>query len=255
MATFALDFITRHADRPFFLYGAFTLPHSDYDIPDLGQYADRPWSADEKAYAAMVTRFDTDLGRILALLQQLGIDRDTVIFCCSDNGPWAGIASRFNSSGGYRGYKADLYEGGIRSPMIVRWPGQVPAGSSDVPWYFADFMPTAAELAGAAAPAEIDGLSVASLLRGGSGQEIEAQRDYFYWEWPARHAGAATRCRALRQGAWKVLEPAPDAPLELYDLENDPGETTDRAGAEPARVQALAALMEEAHVDSPHWIW
>jgi arylsulfatase A-like enzyme len=256
MMDFALDFISGHAHQPFFLYGSFTLPHADYDIPDLGPYADMPWSDDEKAYAAMVSRFDDDLGQIRALLRNLGIERDTLIFCCSDNGPWEGLAGRFNSAMGLRGAKTNLYEGGIRAPMIVSWPGHVPAGPvSTVPWYFGDFMPTAAELAGVQPSAEHDGISLVPHLLGGSGQDIVQSRDYFYWEYPARYAGAATRCRALIRDGWKVVEPAPDAPLELYHLDVDPGETTNLAADNPSLTAELAGLMDEAHVDSPHWEW
>lgn len=153
---FALKFIDEHAapdgDEPFFLYLAYTIPHSKYEIPSTDPYSDRDWNQDEKVHAAMVTRMDRDIGRITSLLKEREIDKQTIVFFCSDNGAARRWEGRFDSSGELRGRKRDLYEGGIRTPMIVRWPGQVPAGRVDheAIWYFPDVLPTLADLAGVA---------------------------------------------------------------------------------------------------------
>jgi len=118
---FALDYIRRHEDEPFFLYLPYTIPHANYEIPSTEPYTDKPWPADAKVHAAMITRMDADIGRIMSLLKELAIDKQTLVFFCSDNGAaqrWEGI---FDSSGPLRGHKTDLYEGGIRTLMIVRW--------------------------------------------------------------------------------------------------------------------------------------
>jgi len=125
---FALDFIRKNHNNPFFLYLPYTIPHADYVVPSIEPYTDRAWKEEEKIFAAMVTRMDKDVGRIMQLLKELKIDEKTIVFFCSDNGAarrWEGV---FDSSGPLRGYKRDLYEGGIRTPMIIRWPGKVEAG-------------------------------------------------------------------------------------------------------------------------------
>ncbi|MHC4681634.1 MAG: arylsulfatase, partial [Planctomycetota bacterium] len=187
---FALDF-----------YLPYTIPHARYEIPSTEPYTDKPWSADAKVHAAMITRLDGDIGEMTKLLKELDLDKETVVFFCSDNGAarrWDGV---FDSSGPLRGHKGDLYEGGIRTPMIVRWPGRVQAGkTSDSPWYFADVMPTLAELAGAKPPANIDGISVVPTLLG------KAQRTddrFLYWEFPAGKFQQAVRWRD-----YKAVRPA-----------------------------------------------
>ncbi|MGB2862181.1 MAG: arylsulfatase, partial [Sedimentisphaerales bacterium] len=164
---FALDFVRRHKAGPFFLYLPYTIPHAKYEIPSTEPYTDKSWPDDAKVHAAMITRMDADIGRMMSLLKKLAIDEKTLVFFCSDNGAakrWDGI---FDSSGPLRGHKTDLYEGGIRTPMIARWPGKVPAGkTSDAPWYFADVMPTFADIAGATRPSNIDGISILPTLLG-----------------------------------------------------------------------------------------
>ncbi|MDH7571550.1 MAG: arylsulfatase, partial [Armatimonadota bacterium] len=159
----ALEFVQRQGGRPFFLYLAYTIPHANnernrqsgegMEVPSDAPYSDRPWPQPEKNKAAMITRMDADIGRLMELLKTQGIDRDTLVFFSSDNGPHregSNDPKFFKSSGPLRGIKRDLYEGGIRVPMVVRWPGRVPAGrTSAFPWAFWDFLPTAAEVAGA----------------------------------------------------------------------------------------------------------
>ena len=165
---FALNFIRRHASERFFLYVPYTIPHAAFEAPDLGAYQDKPWPEEKKAIAAMETRMDRDIGLILDLLDELGIADDTIVFFCSDNGSATDIDEYFGGTGPFRASKGSVYEGGIRTPMIVRWPGRVPAGkvNESEAWYFADFLPTAAELAGTAIPPKLDGISVLPTLLG-----------------------------------------------------------------------------------------
>ena len=182
--TYAQDWIQRDVlrwvraqkEKPFFLYYAITLPHGRHEINDLGAYADRPWTPQQKAYAAQVTRLDRDVGALLDLLRELGIEKNTLVMLAGDNGasfgPDSEMGRLFHKDGsGLRGYKRSLYEGALRQAALARWPGTVPAGRvSDEPWAFWDFLPTAVELAGAKIPAGFkpDGLSLVSFLKGGT---------------------------------------------------------------------------------------
>ena len=242
---FALDFVTRHAREPFFLYVPYTIPHGAYEVPDLGFYRDKPWTKKERAYAAMVSRMDGDIGRLLALLDELDLKDRTLLFFCSDNGAannWPGV---FDSNGPLRGKKRDVYEGGIRVPMIVSGPG-VPAGQvSDVPWSFADLLPTLADLVDANIPEGVDGMSVLPLLQG---EAQDLSKRLLYWEF---YEGGFKQ--AARRGPWKAVRLAHDRPLELYDLRVDIGEQENLARREPQLVAEFEASMEAAHVPSPHW--
>lgn len=243
---FAVDFVRRHRDRPFFLYVPFTIPHAELEVPSQEPYTDRDWPEAAKTFAAMVTRMDRDVGRILDLLEELGIDRDTLVIFTSDNGSPEGGGAMFRSNGGFRGRKGSLHEGGLRIPMIARWPGRVPAGGvSDRPWYFADLLPTLADLAGARLTAPIDGVSIAATLRG----EVQDLSDRtIYWERPVPKFQ-----QAARRGRFKALRPAANAPLELFDLEADPGETRDVAAEQPEVAAAFETFLATARVGSPHW--
>jgi len=254
----ALAFVERHRDRPFFLYLALTIPHANneagqrgMEVPDLGAYADRPWPEPQKGLAAMISRMDRDVGRLLALLAQLGIDEQTLVLFTSDNGPHAeggNDPAFFSSSGPLRGIKRDLYEGGIRVPLIARWPGRAPQGrESDHVGYFGDFLATAAELAGAEVSGEHDGISLVPTLTGRA--EAQATHDYLYWEFYGRETA-----QAVRRGRFKaVRRPMLTGELELYDLEADLGETRDVAGDHPGVAAEIARLMDEAHTPSPLW--
>lgn len=220
----ALDFIRENKDGPFFLLYPMTLPHGRYENDDLGNYKDKPWSEKEKNYAAMVTRLDHDLGEMLDLLKELGIDDNTL-------------------GGKLRGFKRGMYEGALRQAAMAWWPGQVPAGRvSDEPWAFWDFLPPAVELAGGEMPEDLktDGHSLVSYLKGGAAPE----RDYFYWELHERRT-----IQAIRFGDWKAVRNGPKAEVELYDLAKDPGETTDLADKEPELVGKAIKLMAEARTD------
>lgn len=248
-----LKWVRAHKDQPFFLYYAVTLPHGNFEIDDVGQYAARTnWSAQQRNYAAMVTRLDADVGQLFQLLKDLGLDEKTIVFLAGDNGssfaPNSPMGRRFaQAANGLRGFKRELYEGGLRQAALVRWPGQVPAKHvSDEPWAFWDFLPTALELAGAEHPSglKVDGLSLVSMLKGGPAPK----RDYFYWE-----LHETKSLQAVRFADWKAVKNGPSAKVELYDLKSDPGETNNVAAANPNLVAKAVAYMKEAHVDDPNW--
>jgi len=244
---YALDFITQHQDTHFFLYVPYTIPHDRYEIPDTIPYQDKPWSWEEKVYAAMVTRMDSDVGRILDTLRQLGIDEKTMVFFCSDNGAAQFWEGRFDSSEPLRGRKRDMYEGGIRTPMIVRYPGSIPAGGvSELPWYFADMMPTMAHLLGQSLPQTTDGINVWPAITGDTTWSPEDRS--MYWEFHERGFQ-----QAARYGDWKAIRLAPDSALELYNLRADPSETQNVADTHPAIVQQMETYLDTARTESVDW--
>lgn len=245
----ALGFIKENKDRPFFLYGAFTLPHfsaesEDPDglaVPSTDPYTEKDWSAKAKKYAAMIHRLDRDVGRILSLLEALCLADTTLVIFTSDNGGHEGTPEHLNTSGPLHGFKRDLTEGGIRVPMIARWPGRIPADvSSDEMIAFWDMLPTFAELAGTEAPPGIDGISIVDALTGG---RVAEPHNYLYWDYG--------HCRdrydqAVRMGDWKGVRLGRDSRIELYNLERDIGETTDVAEHHPDIVEKMESIMEEA---------
>ena len=194
----------------------------------------------------MITRMDADVGRIMTLLKELGIDEQTLVFFCSDNGAarrWEGI---FDSSGPLRGHKGDPYEGGIRTPMIVRWPGKVPAGkTSDAAWYFADVLPTLAELAGVKPPPNVDGISVLPVLLG---KKQNPGDRFLYWEFfdPAFQ-------QAVRWRNYKAVRLAQSKSLELYNLAEDIAEEQNVAAQHPEVVARIERYLATARTDSPNW--
>jgi arylsulfatase A-like enzyme len=271
-------FIERKDQRPFFIYLNYTVPHAELRVPDdsmsqfRGRYAEKPFEnpkADAQqsgarpdtpslgyrsqptpmaAFAAMVTRMDRDVGRIMDLLRERGIERQTLIMFTSDNGPHregGADPAYFKSAGGLRGIKRDLYEGGIRVPSIVRWVGTVPAGRvSDHVWAHWDVLPTFADLAGARAPEGLDGRSMARTLRG----EPQAAQPFLYWEFHERGFQ-----QAVRMGRWKAVRLKPDAPLEVFDLEADPREGRDVAAAHPDIVAKVETYLKRARTESARW--
>jgi arylsulfatase A-like enzyme len=192
------------------------------------------------------------VGQVLDLLAELKLDTNTLVLVAGDNGssfePTSEMGRRFDqASNGLRGFKRELYEGGLRQAAFARWPGVVPAGRvSEEPWAFWDFLPTAAELAGARLPAGFrpDGLSLVSFLKGGPAP----QRDYFYWE-----LHETMPLQAVRFGNWKAVRNRHDRPLELYDLATDAAEAHNVAAAHPELVAKAAGLMQAAHLDDPNW--
>jgi len=201
----------------------------------------------------MVTRLDTDVGRLLAKLKELKIDDRTMIVVMGDNGsavaPDSANGKFFDQSCGLQGHKRSMYEGGLRQAAIARWPGVIPAGRvSDEPWAAWDLMATNAEMLGATLPAgaRTDGVSVLPLFKGGKAPV----RECFYWE---LHEGRSGFIQAVRFGDWKAVRNGVDTPIELYDLAADPGEKKDVAQAHADVVARAQALMKREHVDDPNW--
>jgi arylsulfatase A-like enzyme len=252
----ALSFIEQHREDPFFLYLAYTIPHfSDYPkdtpehfiVPSDEPYTNKDWPQIAKNYAAMITRMDRDVGRIMKLLKKFGIDENTIVFFTSDNGPYKGSPipiEFFDSNGVLRGGKRDVYEGGIRVPMIVRWPGKIAAGRvSNQVWAFWDFLPTAAELAGLPIPKGIDGISMLPVLLG----RKQKSHDYLYWDYG--HV-RKTYKQAVRTGDWKAVRNGAGAQVELYNLKDDVGETKNVASKHPEVVSKIKGIMRAARTDS-----
>jgi len=250
----ALEFVQGHAQEPFFLYLAYTIPHANnergrdtgdgMEVPTDEPYSARNWPQPMKGHAAMITRLDRDMGTLVSLLRDLGIERDTIVFFTSDNGPHkegGADPEFFHSSGPLRGLKRDLYEGGIRVPMLVRWPGMIQPGVSDFPWAFCDFLPTACQLGGATAPEGIDGHSVLPSLFG----RPQEPPEFLYWEFHERGFE-----QAVRHGRWKAVRHGLDKPLELYDLAEDPGETRNAATDQPQVVAEVEEYLRRARTES-----
>lgn len=234
-----LAFIRRNKDRPFFCYAPWTPPHGKYQIPQAEpaweMYKDKDWPNNPKVVAAMDTMLDRHVGELLALLKELRIDERTIVFFCSDNGAAARYDGVLDSSGPLKAFKRSMYEGGIRVPMIVRWPGRIEPGTeSALPCYFADMMPTFAELAGALkyVPADIDGLSIVPTLLGRD--DKQKKHECLYWEW-GRYNWARRKnepggpAQAVRMGKFKAVRPKAGVPFELYDLSRDISETNNIA--------------------------
>ena len=248
----ALAFVRRSKDKPFFLYLPYTIPHQKLQVPDLGPYKDKAWPEKTKIMPAMVTRMDRDVGRLMALLKELGIDDDTVVFFTSDNGGaftgkfFGGSWGMFKSNGVLRGGKGSLYEGGIRVPMIVRWPGKVKAGTvSDHPWAFWDFLPTAGALAGAQPPDSIDGISMVPAIL----DQADAPRhELMYWEYRTNRFQ-----QAVRMGDWKAIRFGTKERMRLHNLKSDPTESKDVAKEHPEVVAKIEAHMATARTESYHW--
>lgn len=240
----------RDKEKPFILYLSFQGVHTPMDGKISETYADKEWPEVEKVFASMLEKVDTNTGRLLAELEKLGLEENTVVFFTSDNGPHleGGHDDKyFHSSGMIRGAKRDLTEGGIRVPFIARWPGVVTARSeNDHISAFWDMLPTFAEIGGAKVSNKVDGLSFVPTLKG----KRQKEHDYLYWE-NQEYGGQ----QAVRQGDWKLFRIGvmenPDAPWQLFNLIADPAELHDLSSQYPERVQSLAKLAAEAHEPSP----
>ncbi len=249
----AIEFLKNNKNRRFFLYLSYNNPHSPLEISDLGPYADKDWPDHIKTYAAMVHKLDRNMGKLMQMLKELKIDDKTIVFFCSDNGPRSEptkiqteVADFFDCNGPLRGYKRDLYEGGIRVPMIVRWPGKVFAGkTSDVPWYFADVLPTAADLAKAELPKNIDGKSIVPVLLG---KQQDIGDRFLYWEY--FESGFQ---QAVRWKKWKAIRLKRGEPLVLFDLSKDLAEQHNVASEHPDVVAQIEEYLKTARTESLNW--
>ncbi|WP_298866684.1 arylsulfatase [uncultured Gimesia sp.] len=244
----AFNFIKRNAKNRFFLQAHYTIPHANneggratgdgMEVPEYGEYAEREWPAPEKGFAAMISRLDRDLGTLVDLLKELNLEKNTVIFFTSDNGPHQEGMHQvdfFNSNGALRGYKRDLYEGGIRVPLIVKWPGKVQAATtSDHISAFWDFLPTACDLAGIKPPQNIDGISYLPAMLGKS----QPAHDSLFWKYRGK--------LALRTGKWKAVQIGPQKTLELYNLDTDIGEQHNIATKHPKIVEQMQQKIQNS---------
>jgi len=265
----ALRFVREVAaatDKPFFLYLPFTIPHLSIQVPEssLAQYEGKIPEAPHQhgsgyqrhpspraGYAAMVSHMDRDIGRIIDLLEELALSDDTLILFTSDNGPTfkrlgGADSDFFNSSGPLRGRKGMVYEGGIRVPLIARWPGRIPEGrEAEHVAAFWDVLPTLCEITGTEAPDDIDGISFVPTLFGAEGQR---KHDYLYWEFPSYGYQ-----QAVRSGDWKAVRhnvQRDDSRFELYNLHHDLGEAHNVAAEHPEVVRRLAGLAAASHTRS-----
>lgn len=271
IAADALRWVREHKDEPFFLYFASTVPHLSLQVPEdslaeyRGTWPDAPFTnskhysnheAPRAAYAAMITRMDRDIGQLLALLEELKLDKNTLVLFGSDNGavfPLSGTDPEFfRSNGDLRGYKQQLWEGGIRTPFIARWPGKIiPGATSDHVGAYWDILPTLCELAGVDAPNDTDGISILPTLSGRPGQK---EHDFLYWEFH----GEGGR-QAVRFGNWKAVREQVkrdrNSTPQLYNLAEDPGETKNVAAQHPELASKAAELMKSARTPSsePKW--
>ncbi len=242
----ALSWLDANQDGPFFLYLPYTIPHSKFEVPELGIYKGRAGFSDvKKAIAAMITRMDSDVGKIVRLVKDLGLEDDTLIMFASDNGCASGaLLDEFNGSGVLRDHKNTMYEGGLRVPLIARWPGRIEPGTeTDHISCFQDMLPTFAELAGADVPKPTDGISMTATLLGRGGQK---EHEYLYWELSGRYA--------VRIGKYKAVV-AKNGDIELYDLEGDISEKRDIAAERPEIVSKIEKIMKQSTTYTPWTDW
>jgi arylsulfatase A-like enzyme len=258
----ALKFVANHQDQSFFLYWSLVTPHANNErtrelkdgahVPDYGPYAKEDWPLQDKGHAAMITRLDGYVGRMLDNLRLLSLEKNTLVIFTSDNGPHNESShnlSRFQPSGPFSGIKRSLTDGGIRVPTIAWWPGRVKAGSESAHvGYFGDWMATAAELAGTKPPENIDSISFAPTLLGNAA--AQKQHEFLYWEF---HEGGFKQA-ALYQGRWKgIRSGASDAPVQLFDLHSDAAEKTDVAAKHAEIAKRIGDYLQTARMPRPEW--
>lgn len=260
----ALSFIRKNKEKPFFLYLPYTIPHAALTIPwyskaykmyegrldTVAYYGDQgytPHPQPRAAYAAMITQLDMYVGQIMEQIKELGLDESTVIMFSSDNGPTfnGGVqAGFFNSAGGLRGLKMDVYEGGIREPFIARWPGHIPAGKvSNLVSVQYDIMATLADIVKVKAPKN-DGISILPTLLGKEAEQ--AKHDFLYFEYPEKGGQAA-----IRVGDWKGVKVGMknnhNIKWELYNLATDVAEKNNVASQHPAIIARLDSILQREH--------
>lgn len=262
----SLKFVTENKSRPFFLYWSMVVPHANNErnrelkngteVPDYGVYADMPWPDQDKGQAAMITRMDSYVGRMLDTLKKLGIAEKTLVVFTSDNGPHNEAShnlGRFKPAGQFSGIKRSLTDGGIRVPMIAWWPGTIKPGRTSMHvGYFGDLMATAAGLAGVNVPADVDSISFQPTLVGQARTQL--QHEFLYWEF---HEGGF-RQAALFENRWKGIRTGgPDKPVVLYDLKTDIAEKTNVAEQYPEIASKIEKYLATARTDLPEWrpVW
>lgn len=256
----ALKFVREKAGGPFFLYLALTIPHANNEatrmmgngaeVPTFGIYANEDWPDQDKGQAAMITRMDADIGRLLDTLHELQIDERTLVFFTSDNGPHDESnhnLERFHPSGPLRGIKRSLTEGGVRVPMLARWPGKIKAGAvSDQLGYFADILPTLSEVAGAKVDVKTDGISIVPTMLG---QGKQQHHEYLYWEFYEQGSR-----QSVRFGDWVAIrQPMISGVVELYDVSKDIGQKSNVAAEHPDLIKQASGYMDAAHVPHENW--
>lgn len=243
----AIAFIHREKDHPFFLYLAYDAPHEPYHIDDTSWYDEKgEWSMNTKRYAALVSHMDYNIGRVLGTLDALGLRENTLVIFASDNG--AAVMAPIqdlNSGAGLKGHKGQLYEGGIKVPVIVNQPGKVPVQKLNNIIYFPDFMPTFAKITGCtkSLPKNINGMDISPLFYG---EQMDTDNRYLYWEFPGKQ-------RAIRFGKWKAESIGKNKPLELYNIEDDKYETTNLADKYPKLLKQLDKQMKKMRTPSEYW--
>ena len=267
----AVEWIDNHHKAPFFCFLPVTIPHAAMHVPEkyaapfrrkfsefenkVGRYGNnKPFAKNPAAqFAGMMTALDVGIGRVLESLEKHGIEKNTIVLLSSDNGPHkegGHMPNYFNSNGGLRGHKRDLYEGGIRCPLLVRWPGTVKAASTtdhiSAHW---DLFPTFCELAGTEIPQNLDGISFLPTLLG----RKQRQHEHLYWEF---FEGGGKR--AVRIGKWKAVQnqltrKGQNAPIEIYDLESDRAEINNLAAQNPELITRVRKIFKTAHTPSPLW--
>ena len=254
-----LRFLDKRGSQPFFCKLALTIPHANnemgrdagngMEVPDTAPYTMRDWPAPDKAFAAMITRMDKGIGQAMELLRASGRLDNTLILFSSDNGPHKEGGHNpefFDDNGPFRGIKRDLYEGGIRVPAIVRWPGKVPAGVvSEQVWAHWDVPPTLASAAGVTGPAGIDGID---MLPAWTGRGSQQPHGPLYWEFHERGFQ-----QAVRFDGWKAIRTRMGQHVELYDLSSDAGERKNVAASNPSEARRAEQLMESMRKDTPDW--
>ena len=242
----AIRFIKRNKKNPFFLYLAFDAPHEPYIIDNTVWYDDETWDMNTKRYAALITHMDAAIGRLLRELERMHLRDNTLIIFASDNGAAVQAPLElFNCNAGFRGRKGQLYEGGIRVPLIVNQPGKVPVQTLSNIIYFPDIMPTLAALTQStdALPQVTDGINILPLFYG---RQVDTDHRLLYWEFPGKQ-------RAARRGDWKCVTVKANAPLELYNLKEDITESHNLAGEHPEMVAEFDSLMRASRTPSPYW--
>ena len=253
----AIDFLEENKNNKFFLYMAYNVPHANneagpfngdgMEVPDYYEFAEKDWPQPEKGFASMIRNIDNSVGLLMNKIKELGLDENTMIIFASDNGPHQEgnhTMEFFNSNREYRGMKRDFYDGGIKTPFIVRWPGTIKEGSSsDQTFAFWDFLPTFADLVNQVRPEETDGISFLPTLMG---EKQEEEHEYLYWEFfelGGRQAILKDDWKAIRLNVRAGEE---NAIFELYNLQNDPEETTNVASQHPDLVKEFEALFISA---------